>query len=72
MELLGPSLHDLFQFCNKKFSLKTNIIIGIQLINLIRKMHENDLIHSDIKPENCLIGVGEKSNFLHLMDMGLT
>ena len=33
-------------------------------------MHEKNFIHRDIKPENCCIGLGEKSDSLHLVDMG--
>ena len=71
MELLGPSLEDLFQFCQKKFSLKTACLLAEQMLTSIEHIHENNLIHRDIKPTNLVMGLGAKSHILNIIDFGL-
>ena len=72
MDLLGPSLSDLFQLKEKIFSLETVLLIGIQMISRIELVHEKGFLHRDIKPENFVIGLGQKSNLIHIIDFGLS
>ena len=70
-ELLGPSLEDLFDFCGRKLSLKTVLMIANQLIYRLSYIHSKQIIHRDIKPDNILMGVGRRGNHVYITDMGI-
>ena len=71
MEQLGKSLNQLFKSQNKKFSLKTVCVLGIDMIKIIQSIHSKKLIHRDIKPDNFMMGRDNTRDTLYLIDFGL-
>ncbi|XP_011009775.1 PREDICTED: casein kinase I isoform delta-like isoform X1 [Populus euphratica] len=71
MDLLGPSLEDLFNFCSRKLSLKTVLMLADQMINRVEFVHSKSFLHRDIKPDNFLMGLGRRANQVYAIDFGL-
>ena len=72
MELLGPNLHSLWKECGSKFSLKTTMMVGVQVLDRLRTLHECGLVHRDIKPQNFVLGLGPQSHTIKMIDYGLS
>lgn len=71
IDLLGPSLEDLFNYCNRKFTYKTVLLLADQLICRIEYIHARCFIHRDIKPDNFLMGIGRRGSQVNVIDFGL-
>lgn len=72
IELLGPCLENLFQYCRQRFTLKTVLMLADQMISRVEYMHQKYLIHRDIKPDNFLIGSDKRTSQVYIIDFGLT
>ncbi|XP_019194043.1 PREDICTED: casein kinase I-like [Ipomoea nil] len=71
IDLLGPSLEDLFNFCSRKLSLKTVLMLADQMINRVEFVHSKSFLHRDLKPDNFLMGLGRRANQVYIIDFGL-
>lgn len=72
MDLLGPSLEDMFNYCFRRFSVKTVLMLGIELLTRLEFIHHRNFIHRDIKPDNFVLGLGERANVVYVIDFGLS
>ena len=70
LNLLGDSLQTLIN--NKKvFSLKLVLQVGLQIIFTLKSIHEKDLVHRDIKPDNFLLGNNDNNKKqIYIIDFG--
>jgi serine/threonine protein kinase len=51
-------------------SLKTVLLFGRQMIERIETLHNHYLIHRDIKPDNFMINITDRTNKIFLIDFG--
>lgn len=72
MDLLGPSLEDLFNLCGQQFTIKTVLMLTDQMINAVQFIHQKSFIHNDIKPDNFIMGLGSNKNQVYIIDFGLS
>ena len=73
----GPNLKNLIRKCkSRRFSIKTTLQIGIQMIERLESLHFYGYLHLDLKPDNILLSSGDRSDpkasTLVLIDFGLS
>lgn len=71
MDLLGPSLENVFNYCGRKFSLPTTLQLGTQMVRIIEQIHYKKFIHRDIKPDNFVLQTSNSNHEIYLIDFGL-
>ncbi|KAI9266974.1 kinase-like domain-containing protein [Sporodiniella umbellata] len=73
IDLLGPSLEDMFDTCGRRFSVKTTAMLAKQMLTRVQTIHEKNLIYRDIKPDNFLVGKTgtDAENQIFIVDFGM-
>ncbi len=72
MQLLGKSLDVIFDECDEILDIGTVMKLAISIITVLEKIHRVGIIHRDIKPNNFMFGINDKSSHLYIMDFGLS
>ncbi|KAK1693684.1 hypothetical protein QYE76_010381 [Lolium multiflorum] len=73
MDMLGPSLWDVWNNNSHSMSVEMVACIAIEAISILEKMHSKGYVHGDVKPENFLLGPPgtRQEKKLFLVDLGL-
>ncbi|KGL88398.1 Casein kinase I isoform gamma-1, partial [Charadrius vociferus] len=79
LELLGPSLEDLFDLCDRTFTLKTVLMIAIQLVTKKKEYERPNSISVCVveakkqinKYLQVLLECNKKEHVIHIIDFGL-
>ena len=67
-EYLGYSLQDIIKYLGGKFSLTTTLKISIQVLKIIKEIHERGVVLRYLKPGNMVIGKGKNRHYIYLLD----
>ncbi|EOY30830.1 Kinase family protein isoform 7, partial [Theobroma cacao] len=73
MDMLGPSLWDVWNSSNQMLTEEMVACIAVEAISILEQLHHKGFVHGDVKPENFLLGQPGTSNEkkLYLIDLGL-
>ncbi|KAF2612973.1 hypothetical protein F2Q70_00007581 [Brassica cretica] len=73
MDMLGPSLWDVWNSSGQSMSPNMVACIAVESISILEKFHMKGFVHGDVKPENFLLGQPKTADEkkLYLIDLGL-
>ena len=69
--LLDKSLENIYSESHGNFNLKDVCMIGIQALDRLEYIHNKNVIHRDIKPDNFVIGKNVDKKIIYIIDFGL-
>jgi len=73
IDMLGPSLKQLWLNCGGSFSVKTVLMCAEQMLDTVQFIHERYFVHRDLKPDNFAVGLpgSEHEEIIFSLDFGL-
>jgi serine/threonine protein kinase len=73
MDILGPSLWDVWNSLGQAMSPHMAACIAVEAMSILEKFHSKGFVHGDVKPENFLLGLpgSPEEKKLFLVDLGL-
>ena len=69
--LLGKDLGAYLKLL-KRFPLKKILNLTVGILKILEQVHKKGFIHRDLKPENIMMGRGNDSNTVYLIDFGIS
>lgn len=69
MDLLGPSVQQIFNRIGK-FSVKTILMMAVEIMTGLQYLHDRKIVHGDIKGENFAINASDPRKII-IIDFGL-
>jgi len=72
LDLQGMSLSILWKNYITFFSLKTVLMLGIEIVRILQEVHATGVLHRDIKPANFVISRGDQGRNIYILDFGLS
>jgi len=72
LDLQGMSLSILWKNYITYFSLKTVLMLGIEIVRILEEVHSTGVLHRDIKPANFVISRGDRGRTIYILDFGLS
>ena len=69
VEYLGWPLNDLLKECGGTFSLKTVLMIGLQLLEILEVYHFKELVHRRVCVHSLQMGKGKKNHLVFFNDL---